>query len=56
MIRAETRCTSCGNVISGKGTTIFPCPSCGKVQIGRCRRCRDQSVAYHCPSCGFVGP
>ncbi|MCW6167503.1 MAG: hypothetical protein LVQ64_03540 [Thermoplasmatales archaeon] len=24
--------------------------------IGRDPRCRDQSVLYHCPSCGFEGP
>src|SRR5438046_613648 len=45
VIRAETRCTSCGAVLAGKGTTVFLCPSCGKTRIGRCARCRDQSVA-----------
>ncbi len=52
----ESRCTSCGAVLLGKGTTTFPCPSCGQAKIGRCTRCRDQSVAYHCPACSFVGP
>ena len=56
VIRAETRCTSCGAVLTGKGTTVFVCPSCGKARIGRCARCRDQSVAYRCPTCSFVGP
>ncbi|TLZ56891.1 MAG: DUF1610 domain-containing protein [Methanobacteriota archaeon] len=56
VIRAETRCASCGAVLAGKGTTVFLCPSCGKTRIGRCGRCRDQSVAYRCPTCSFVGP
>ncbi|TLZ86638.1 MAG: DUF1610 domain-containing protein [Methanobacteriota archaeon] len=56
MIRVESRCTSCGAVLSGKGTTLFPCPSCGQAKIGRCARCRDQSVSYRCPACSFTGP
>ncbi|HEY5605097.1 MAG TPA: zinc finger domain-containing protein [Thermoplasmata archaeon] len=52
----ESRCSSCGAVLSGKGTTLFSCPSCGQTRIGRCARCRDQSVAYRCPTCSFVGP
>ncbi|HLQ42085.1 MAG TPA: zinc finger domain-containing protein [Thermoplasmata archaeon] len=56
MIRVESRCTSCGAVLSGKGTTLFPCPSCGQGKIGRCARCRDQSVSYRCPVCSFTGP
>ncbi|HYY48592.1 MAG TPA: zinc finger domain-containing protein [Thermoplasmata archaeon] len=55
-MRTESRCTSCGRVLSGKGTTVFLCPSCGIARIGRCARCRDQSVAYHCPNCSFTGP
>ncbi|HKZ23115.1 MAG TPA: zinc finger domain-containing protein [Thermoplasmata archaeon] len=52
----ESRCSSCGAVLSGKGTTVFSCPSCGQSRIGRCGRCRDQSVAYRCPACSFMGP
>ncbi len=49
-------CTSCGAALPVRGSTQFLCPSCGAVMIGRCPRCRDQSIAYRCPSCGFVGP
>ncbi|MGA8542264.1 MAG: zinc finger domain-containing protein [Thermoplasmata archaeon] len=55
-LRADLRCTSCGRAVPAKGATQFPCPSCGEVTIGRCARCRDQSVPYHCPKCGFDGP
>lgn len=53
---SELRCTSCGRAVPAKGATLFPCPSCGQVTIGRDARCRDQSVLYVCPSCGFNGP
>ncbi|HKZ99823.1 MAG TPA: zinc finger domain-containing protein [Thermoplasmata archaeon] len=53
---SEARCSSCGAVLTGKGTTTFTCPSCGQQTIGRCGRCRDQSVLYRCPGCGFEGP
>jgi len=56
MLRVERRCNSCGIVLHGTGTTTFLCPSCGKSTIGRCARCRDQSVPYKCPECGFKGP
>ncbi|MGI0055157.1 MAG: zinc finger domain-containing protein [Thermoplasmata archaeon] len=49
-------CTSCGAALPVRGSTEFPCPSCGQVTIGRDPRCRDQSVIYRCPSCGFEGP
>lgn len=52
----EVRCTSSGTALSGAGATHFPCPQCGEVEIGRCGRCRDQSVPYKCPRCGFRGP
>lgn len=52
----EIICTSCGKRLVGKMETTFLCPNCGKAQIGRCRNCRDQSVKYRCPECGFVGP
>ncbi len=50
------RCTSCGRAVPAKGATQFPCPSCGEATIGRDARCRDQSVPYRCPKCGFEGP
>ncbi len=53
---AVLRCTSCGRPVPAKGATQFPCPSCGQVTIARDARCRDQSVSYRCPSCGFEGP
>ncbi|MFZ0892639.1 MAG: zinc finger domain-containing protein [Thermoplasmata archaeon] len=52
----ELRCTSCGRGLGGKGSTHFLCPQCGEATIGREARCRDQSVTYHCPVCGFEGP
>jgi len=42
--------------LAGKGAVHFLCPDCGEATLGRCARCRDQSVAYTCPKCGFVGP
>ncbi|MHB1435164.1 MAG: zinc finger domain-containing protein [Thermoplasmata archaeon] len=53
---ATSRCSSCGVALPAKGSTEFPCPQCGAVRIGRCARCRDQSVHYICPSCAFEGP
>lgn len=52
----EKICTSCGVRLVGRTETTFLCPSCGQAQIGRCMNCRDQSVKYRCPACGFVGP
>ncbi len=54
--QVELRCTSCGRAVPAKGATQFLCPQCGEVAIGRCARCRDQSVGYTCPKCGFEGP
>lgn len=56
MAGTDRRCSSCGMALSGRGSTHFPCPDCGEVTIGRDARCRDQSVLYHCPKCGFTGP
>ncbi|HTT15103.1 MAG TPA: zinc finger domain-containing protein [Thermoplasmata archaeon] len=50
------RCTSSGHALPAPGGTQFPCPGCGIEVIGRCARCRDQSVLYKCPRCGFEGP
>ncbi len=54
--RVELKCTSCGRALRGAGATQFLCPSCGEQPIGRCDRCRDQSVRYYCPKCQFEGP
>jgi hypothetical protein len=55
-MKDEKVCISCGSVLLGQGTAIFQCPGCGEVKIGRCKKCRDQSVGYTCPKCGFRGP
>ena len=54
--RVDLKCTSCGRSLRAAGTTQFVCPNCGEGSIGRCSRCRDQSVMYRCPKCGFEGP
>jgi predicted RNA-binding Zn-ribbon protein involved in translation (DUF1610 family) len=56
MTTPDARCTSSGVALGGRGTTTFLCPDCGIATIGRCVRCRDQSVLYTCPKCGFQGP
>ncbi len=55
-VRADLKCASCGRGLRGPGTTQFTCPNCGETPIGRCARCRDQSVTYRCPKCAFEGP
>ena len=55
MERTEV-CTSCGIRMKEPGDTSFPCPVCGKEVIGRCCKCRDQSVRFKCMTCGFEGP
>jgi len=55
MAMGELKCTSCGLALAGRGATHFPCPDCA-TPIGRDARCRDQSVLYRCPKCGFEGP
>ncbi|MFZ2071066.1 MAG: zinc finger domain-containing protein [Halobacteriota archaeon] len=49
-------CVSCGVMLQGVGYTIFACPNCGQVELGRCAKCRKQSNLYRCEECGFVGP
>ena len=49
-------CTSCGTPLQETGNTKFKCPKCGRADIGRCPKCRDQSVKYQCAECGFEGP
>lgn len=55
-MKKEKICSSCGIRLVERGFTYFKCPMCGEVEIGRCAKCRDQSVAYSCPKCGFTGP
>ncbi|MGD0056317.1 MAG: zinc finger domain-containing protein [Methanomassiliicoccales archaeon] len=55
-MESEKVCNSCGIRLISKGITFFSCPMCGESQIGRCTNCRDQSVPYVCPKCGFGGP
>ena len=52
----QENCSSCGVRLIERGDSIFPCPHCGGVLLGRCRNCRDQSVKYKCGECGFIGP
>ncbi len=52
----EKVCSSCGIRLVKKTETTFLCPKCGQAEIGRCMNCRDQSVHYRCPACGFTGP
>lgn len=52
----DSKCVTCGRPLTERGSVLFPCPSCGSHTIGRCVRCRDQSVSYACPTCGFQGP
>ncbi|MEM0492996.1 MAG: zinc finger domain-containing protein [Candidatus Thermoplasmatota archaeon] len=54
MKKPET-CVSCGKGLLEKGSTTFICPMCDNI-IGRCSSCREQSVEYTCPKCGFIGP
>lgn len=49
-------CSSCGIRLASSGSTVFKCPQCGQVDIGRCAQCRDQSVVYACKGCNFEGP
>ncbi|MEM2025117.1 MAG: zinc finger domain-containing protein [Desulfurococcaceae archaeon] len=50
-------CSSCRRPFTpGEYGVEFPCPSCGKSIIRRCKKCRKLAVEYTCPSCGFKGP
>jgi predicted RNA-binding Zn-ribbon protein involved in translation (DUF1610 family) len=54
---AEVACNSCKkNVTNLKGTVLFKCPKCTKVEIVRCSHCRQVAIKYQCPECGFIGP
>ncbi|MBN1280341.1 MAG: DUF1610 domain-containing protein [Candidatus Thermoplasmatota archaeon] len=54
-MRKADRCISCGKGLLEQGSTTFQCPTCEEI-IGRCSNCREQSVVYTCPKCGFRGP
>jgi Zn-ribbon RNA-binding protein len=56
MATGTAHCSSCGLALGGRGVVQFPCPQCGDATLARCFRCRDQSVPYTCPKCGFQGP
>ncbi|MFH1506513.1 MAG: zinc finger domain-containing protein [archaeon] len=50
-------CISCKKRLTNdKGSVRFMCPSCGKHEIIRCKKCRQIVVKYKCPECGFEGP
>jgi predicted RNA-binding Zn-ribbon protein involved in translation (DUF1610 family) len=49
------KCTSCNSPLAEEGAAEFGCPKCD-YQIRRCYRCREQSIPYTCPKCGFGGP
>ncbi len=55
IIMSDKNCTSCNAPLAEEGATEFGCPACG-VKIDRCYRCREQSITYVCPKCGFGGP
>ncbi|MGC8562273.1 MAG: zinc finger domain-containing protein [Thermoplasmata archaeon] len=55
-VNALEFCTSCGTGLQERGATTFKCPSCGQETISRCNNCRELSVPYQCPKCGFRGP
>ncbi|MCL4412840.1 MAG: zinc finger domain-containing protein [Candidatus Thermoplasmatota archaeon] len=55
-VNALEFCTSCGTGLQGRGATTFKCPACGQETISRCNNCRELSVQYVCPKCGFRGP
>jgi Zn-ribbon RNA-binding protein len=50
-------CASCKtNIANVTGTVKFNCPKCGKLEIVRCKHCREIAAKYKCSSCGFEGP
>jgi predicted RNA-binding Zn-ribbon protein involved in translation (DUF1610 family) len=56
--KAESKkCSTCGRSVESESIWVeFPCPSCGKVKIVRCEKCKRLENPYICPSCGFRGP
>lgn len=54
-MKKANNCVTCGKGLLEQGSTTFLCPTCEEV-IGRCNSCREQSIGYACPKCGFTGP
>ena len=55
--KKEIHCSTCNVKITNlQGSARFTCPSCGKVEIVRCRRCREIVAKYECSNCKFSGP
>lgn len=53
----KLHCSSCKVRITNlAGSTRFMCPSCGKFEIVRCKKCREIVTKYRCANCGFEGP
>ncbi|MBS3125928.1 DUF1610 domain-containing protein [Candidatus Woesearchaeota archaeon] len=53
----STICTSCKKQITNtQGAVRFLCPNCSKVEIVRCRHCREIAARYTCTGCNFSGP
>ncbi len=53
----ELICSSCKKKISNSvGTAKFKCPNCGKMDIVRCKHCREIAAKYTCANCNFTGP
>ena len=57
-LKPVIKCASCGVPLATKGHVKFNCPECSTEIIGRCRRCRINSVPYKCKNidCNFEGP
>ena len=57
-LKPVIQCASCGVPLATKGHVKFNCPECSTEIIGRCRRCRINSVPYKCKNidCNFEGP
>ena len=57
MVKKEMHCTSCKmKMVSSEGIATFKCPSCGKEDVVRCKKCRVDSIPYVCSDCAFEGP
>lgn len=53
----KKKCVSCKkDITNDSGSAVFMCPGCGKVEIARCKHCREIVAKYKCPECGFEGP
>lgn len=51
------KCTTCGKSLETEDNWVeFICPSCKKVSIIRCSKCKSLINPYKCTGCGFEGP